>query len=132
MALADIELAIHRLGTEEFIKAGPPKTIVLTPCTEAIVGGTKIFTSGTPRDPQEFKIIFPNVSGAYQNPSIVRDINPDGGVQRFDFILVGKYDAEVDIGDFWKEGDQEYRVEYAFPYNGYEVKVGGVSHGPVA
>ena len=129
MAYSAAELALHRLGTQHFIDADY-RMIALTPRTQELVNGTKKFAVQSPRPAQKFKVIFQNTSGVYQNPALYREVGDRGGVQRFDFILVGEYDAVVAVHDFWKDGDQQYEVEYIFPYNGYEVKVGGVSHGP--
>ena len=124
--LSGIELSIHRKGTERFINSDPTQ-ITLTPSTEVWSGGTKTYGSGTPRVAQSFKVIW---SGS-QDGIVVKS---EGTTRRFDFILVGKHDATVAIGDFWKVGDQHFQVEWVAPANGYEVKAGGVSHGnpPVA
>lgn len=119
--LSNFELSIHRKGTERFINADPTQ-ITLTPSTETWSGGTKVFGSATPRAPQSFKVIW---SGSQDG--IV--INSEGKTRRFDFIIVGKYDAAVEIGDHWNLNDQHFQVEWVAPYNGYEVKAGGSSHG---
>lgn len=119
--LSNIELSIHRKGTERFIDADPTE-VTLTPTTEVWSGGSKTYGSETPRQPQNFKVIW---SGS-QDGIVVKS---EGTTRRFDFILVGKHDAEVAIGDFWKVGNQHYQVEWVAPANGYEVKAGGTSHG---
>jgi hypothetical protein len=58
------------------------------------------------------------------------DRRPPSGTRRFDFVLVGEHDANVAIGDYWKVGNQEFRIEAVTPYNGWEVKAHGISHGP--
>lgn len=124
MTLRDMELSLHRRGTRAFIDADYTD-IVLIPRSEGYVDGTKTFSEEDPRDLQTFKIIWPEDNG------IIRDIGPDGGVRRFDFILLGEYDAVVEIGDTFAigENNQYYVIEYIYPDNGYEVKAGGVSHG---
>lgn len=119
--LSEIELSIHRKGTERFIDADPTE-IVLTPSVETWSGGTKTYGSAADRDPQQFKVIW---SGS-QDGIVVRS---EGTTRRFDFILVGKYDAEVAIGDHWNVDNQHFQVEWVAPANGYEVKAGGSSHG---
>lgn len=123
MAFSTVELAIHRSGTKRFIDSDPTE-IVLTPRTSQMVAGTKKFIDGVPRAEQRFKVIWAGDNG------IVRIPGQEGGVRRFDFIIVGEHDAIVAINDFWKNGDQEFTIEYVFPSLGYEVKAGGVSHGP--
>lgn len=124
--LSDFELSIHRKGTQKFIDADPT-VIVLTPSTEVWSGGTKTYGSEPDRPAQNFKVIW---SGS-QDGLVVKS---EGTTRRFDFILVGSYDAQVAIGDHWNVGEQHFQVEWVAPANGYEVKAGGVSHGdsPVA
>lgn len=122
MALTAFEVSLHRKGTESYIDADPT-LITLIPRQEQIVDGTAKYVPQPPRPAQSFHIIWAEDSG------ITRDIGPDGGVRRFDFILVGMHDAVVEIGDSWQDGDQVNQIEYKYPDNGYEVKVGGVSHG---
>ena len=122
MISSTVEMSLHRTGTEHFI-AADPTDIILIPRTEQIVDGTKRFLPAIPRLSQTFKVIWPGENG------IIREVDPNGGVRRFDFILVGLYGAEVEIGDSWRVGNQSFQIEYKYPDNGYEVKVGGVSHG---
>lgn len=120
-----LELAIHRNGTKRFIDADPT-LITLVPANQtAIVDGTrKSIGSVVVRGPQKFKIIYAGDTG------IVREISEgQSGVRRFDFIIVGSHDAIVEIGDSFTLGTNKYVVEYVFPFNDYEVKAGGVSHG---
>lgn len=112
----EYEMAIHRKGTEYFINADPT-SLILVPHVEQFVGGTKRNVAQSPRPVQIFKIIWGGDNG------IVRQT--PNGTRRFDFILVGKYDAEVSVGDQFAN----LVVEYVFPFNGYEVKAGGVIHG---
>lgn len=95
--------------------------IVLTPVSETFVNGTRIITEINPRPAQEFWVIWPGGSGIVSNMF--------GTTRKFDFILVGDWDAEVEIGDHWVEGAQKYQITFIEPYNGYEVKCGGVSVG---
>ena len=119
--LSTIEISLHRKGTESFINSDPT-TISLIPSTQTWVGGTKTFGTATVRTAQTFKLIWPG-----SQEGIV--INSDGTTRRFDFILVGKHDAIIAIGDNWKVNNQFFQVEWIAPSNGYEVKAGGSSHG---
>lgn len=119
--LSTFELSIHQKGTERFINADPTE-IVLTPSLETWSGGTKSYGSGTPRQAQNFKVIW---SGS-QDGIVVAS---QGTTRRFDFILVGIHDAVVEIGDNWSLNDQHFQIEWVAPNNGYEVKAGGSSYG---
>ena len=114
----EYEMAIHRKGTEYFI-ASDPTVIALVPHTEQFTNGTKKSVPQSPREEQVFKVIWGGDTG------IVRQT--PNGARRFDFILVGKHDAEISIGDKFQNG--KATVEYVFPSNGYETKAGGVIHG---
>jgi hypothetical protein len=118
-------LAILRANTDRFI-AQNPTDIVLIPRTDAWLAGTKTRTDQTPRVSQTFKVIWSGTTG------IISTI--EGTTRRFDFVLVGSYDAIVAIGDHWEQTNQDNEIDYIFPYNGYEVKCGGTSYGskPVA
>ena len=78
-----------------------------------MVNGTKSFIPGTNRAEQSFKVIWMGENGIIRQPS------SDGGVRRFDFVLVGSYDATLAIGDYWTVNGQENRIEYVYPFNGY-------------
>ncbi len=119
--LSSVELDIHRRGTERFIDSDPTE-IVLIPSTTVWSGGVKSYGEGTPRPSQRFKVIW---SGSQDG--IV--VTSQGKARRFDFILVGKHDAVIEIGDHWSSGDQFFQVEWIAPDNGYEIKAGGSSHG---
>lgn len=118
MTLNAFELAVHRKGTKRFIDSDPT-SIVLIPNLSEVVGGTKKNVPQTPRDAQNFKVIWGGEDG------IVRQT--PNGTRRFNFILVGEYDATVAIGDTFENG--KCVIEYVFPSNDYEVKCGGVYHG---
>lgn len=116
-----LEKSIHRRNTLRFI-ASDPTTIVLMIPGGGIVDGTFKSGAGSARNPQQFKLIWGEQSG------IVRE-TPDG-TRRFDFVLVGAHDATIEIGDRFSIGENKYVITYIYPYNDYEVKAGGVSHGP--
>jgi hypothetical protein len=115
-----VEKLIHRKNTKRFIDSDPTVVSLITPVS-MMVNGTKIANYTEDREPQTFKIIWQGDDG------IVRET--PGGARRFNFILLGEYDAELAIGDFWQVDEQKFVIEYIFPNNGYEVKAGGVSHG---
>ena len=117
-----LELNLHRLGTQKFIEANPTE-IILIPRTEQFVAGTRKRIDGTPLNPQIFRVIWSDFGAGFA------PIMAGGETRRFDFVLVGNYDAIVDIGYHWFVGDQDNEIQYIYPSNGYEVKAGGISHG---
>lgn len=124
--LSDIELALHRKGTQRFIDSDPT-VISLTRTQESWSGGSKSFSVQEQVEPQSFKVIWNGPESGIVSESEVK-------ARRFDFVLVGLYDANIAIGDYWLFDDQYFQIEWIAPANGYQVKAGGVSHGstPVA
>lgn len=96
--------------------------IVLTPHLRVKKdGGVSELVPQTPRPPQKFTIqaveaTLSGISGA------------GGGVTKSEgaelhtwaYELVGAYNAEIAIGDTWKEGETTYRVVGLQPFNNYE------------
>lgn len=119
--LNSAELTVQRYATMQFIAANPSE-ITLTSRNEAMVNGTVVSTFGGPRPPQIFRLIWLEEKGVYEKPP--------SGTRKFDFAIVGEYDAELAIGDFWEVGEQEFIIEAISPFNGWEVKAYGVSNGP--
>lgn len=120
MLASDVMLAINRANTQRFIDADPT-SIILTPSTANWDTGTKSYEEDDDRPEQTFKVIWSGGDGIV--------VNSLGTTRKFDFILVGSFDAEVAIGDHWSHDTQKYRIEYIQPSNGYEVKCGGFSIG---
>lgn len=116
-----VELAIQRKATKAFIDDKPTNLVLHTAVDSVIEGGTQRTVPGADRPEQTFRIIWLSETGIYERP-------PEG-TRRFDFAIVGEHDAELAIGDFWEDGEQEYRIEAVTPSNGWEVKAHGVSHG---
>jgi hypothetical protein len=56
---------------------------------------------------------------ASQKPTIT-----DDGIEReIDLTLLGPWDAQLDIGDWWRDGEGlKYEIIEMVPYNGYEVR----------
>ena len=127
--LPETQLLLHRRNTKRYINSKPTE-IQLSIIVKTMVSGTKVSGYSDLRQNQTFRIIWQGENGVVKQPP--------SGTRRFDFVLLGEYDADVAIGDFWevesedesgKVVKQKYVIEYIYPGNGYEVKAGGVSHG---
>ena len=116
-----ISLETNRQLTVWFINEDPT-SVVFTPHEEQFTAGAKKMVALPDRDIQIVKFIYPGGDGIV--------IAEDHNTRRFDFIIVAEYDALIKIWDSFDRLGNHYVVEYVFPYNGYEVKVGGSSHGP--
>ena len=81
-------------------------------------GGIYNNSDATPRLPQKFVLEAYNIYGY----NTLADIGGGGDDLRRYFTLTGEYDAIVEIGDHWKDGDTNYRVVSLLPKNDYETK----------
>ena len=109
------QIPVLRKVTAKLISIDP-RTISLIPHvkTRQPSGGYKWVASGTPRAPQDFtlELIPGSLTGAGQSEGA----NP----KTWTYYLIGKYDAIVEIGDTWEDGDSSYRVIAIMPKNDYE------------
>jgi hypothetical protein len=115
-----ISLETNRQLTAWFINQDPT-IVVFTPHHEEFSGGAKKMVTDPDREAQIVKFIYPGGDGIV--------ITADGTTRRFDFIIVGEFDAEIEMWDSFDRWGNHYVVESIMPYNGYEVKVAGTSHG---
>lgn len=111
-----VELGLHRANTDAFI-AFRPSTLVLTPVTRQRLpaGGFKE-VSGTPRAAQVFRITEPTA------PNIPILLTQDGSQREVDYFLLGRYDADIAVGDWWRELGREWTVAEVVRDNGYETR----------
>ena len=116
-ASAQQGLTLLRASTDRFI-ADDPTTINLVPAKGlpvAKAGGGYDFIAGSARSPQTFKIV------SMADSASTTDV--EGGQTRvFNYTLVGRHDAVIEIDDVWEDGQNRYRVTGIRPRNGYEVK----------
>jgi hypothetical protein len=112
----NLELAAKRDQTVWFI-AAHPAWLTLTPVKKerSSSGGTH-YVNLPPRPPQKLRLISMSAS---QKPTIT-----DNGIEReIDLTLLGPWDAQIDIGDWWRDGEGlYYEVLEMVPFNGYEVR----------
>ncbi|AVD99630.1 hypothetical protein HWB51_gp012 [Mycobacterium phage Cuke] len=99
-----------------------PRTIELVPNTRVQKpGGVYDNEAQTPRAPQTFNVIPISSTLGGRSGSVDRTVESDGvkGHSWF-FYLVGRHDAEMAIGDTWKDGTTDYRIISLMPKNDYE------------
>lgn len=117
-ALTEIRLSELRWNTLQYINA-KPTTITLTSTRGTAVakpGGGHDYTTAE-RDPQTFRIVRQTTfDGIEHSP------NDEGMSRKFAYLIVGKFDAEVAVGDTWDDGENHFHVDSVEPYNGYEVR----------
>lgn len=110
-----------RKATELAIKIDP-RTITLLPHSRIDRGGGLYdFEAQTPRAAQTFMVepVGATLSGITSTSGGV--VNSEGAsVHQWSYYLVGLYDAEMEIGDTWQEGETVYRIVALQPKNDYE------------
>lgn len=111
-----LELQMLRDQTEWFISFNPID-LLLTPVEKrrTTTGGTEKVNL-QPRPAQRLRLISMSDS---QKPTIT-----DNGIEReIDLTLLGPWDAQIDVGDWWRDGEGlHYEVVEMVPYNRYEVR----------
>lgn len=117
---------ILRKSTEAFIRDDWTE-ISLIPGRGVAVeqpGGGFDYNDAAPRTPQRFKVIASNGGGTGIQPS------GDGEtIRKFDYVLVGRHGCVAEIGDYWTDGANSYRITAVLAENGYERKFGVESLG---
>ena len=101
-----------RKATDRIIKLDY-RTIVLVPHADTKTpSGAVKKTAGIPRDAQTFSI----------TPMDDQIVSTESGAkaQQWKYILVGRYNAIIEIGDSWEDGNMTYEVVSIFPSNDYE------------
>lgn len=111
-----LELALLRDQTAWFIEANPINLIV-TPvrAMRTASGGTTV-TNLPPRPVQRLRLI----SMSFTQQPLLTD---DGTERRIDLTLLGPWNAMLDVGDWWRDGEGlRYEIVEMVPFNGYEVR----------
>lgn len=112
----NLEMQLLRDQTEWFIAARPIDLVLIPVQMQRLANGGYAEVNLSPRPPQRMRLIS---MSADQRPTITED-----GIEReIDLTLLGRWDAEIDLGDWWRDGEGlYYRVMELVPYNGYEVR----------
>lgn len=111
------ELKAQRRQTDAFIKANP--TSVILSRAESVPNGAGGFRQGAPSalTPQEFRFIEPGASYGQGEAQLL-----DGEMVRVDWILLGRYDADLKRGDWFYKDGIKYEVVTVRSTGNYEVK----------
>ena len=115
-ALTDLRLSELRWNTNEYIKAKPTVITLQHSTSTPKPGGGHDFTKSS-RLPQTFRLVRQGTfDGIEYSP------NDEGMSRKFAYLIIGKHDAEVAVGDTWDDGDNNFKIDTVEPYNGYEVR----------
>ena len=123
----DAELWTNRKNTEAYIAADPTILRLKTRVPLRTPSGGVTVVDGPTRPEQIFKLIMVSPAGG----SIEQ--RTDSGTERqVDYILLGKWDAQVDVGDWWEDGrGNVWEVRAVIPSNGYETRAVVEAHGKI-
>lgn len=126
MTTVEQRRALLRRGTVNYISYDPT-TIELIPTVKTRTdSGSTVEEDGTPREPQDFKLISIEFTPQGTNPTVTVD-----GVERvIGFYLLGAWDADIEVGDHWTGDDgRRYEVIALMDGHGYESKGAVEAHG---
>lgn len=96
-------LRVQRKNTEAFINADPIVVSLVPRVKTKTAGGGKKMEKGTPKSAQKFRLI---PQGDVQ-PSVQ---TPDGIQLTPTFVLLGKFDADIDRWDTFQLNGHDYQV----------------------
>jgi hypothetical protein len=66
---------------------------------------------------QTFRLINQTVSDG-----MVNSPNDDGIARRDEYVLIGRWDADIQINDWWEDDTGQWRVNGIIPNTGYETR----------
>lgn len=121
------EMAFNRDLTEWFIEQDPV-TVALVPRVQTRTAtGAYRTADGPARASQRFKFVYGGNTGAGRAGVVEAG---DGRERMFSFVMIGKFDAVIGVGDHWLDiKSQHWEVEELLPDNGYERKATVRSYG---
>lgn len=109
------ELQIQRGVTSAFISMDPV-TIALTPRMQQLVNGVRKQADAPQRLPQVMKLVMQSPAGGS-----IEQHTSSGTARLEEFQLIGEYNCEADIGDWWEDADgTHWEIVAVIPDNGYE------------
>lgn len=118
-----IELEYQRNLTTWFIEFEPLDVVLIPRLRTRTASGGSTYADLPPRRVQRMRLI--RMSSA-QKPLVTQD----GRERIIDFTLMGQWDAEMAVGDHWRDLEGLlYEVVELVPSNGYERKALVVKHG---
>jgi hypothetical protein len=118
------ELKALRAGTVAFIAANPVQ-LTLTPRKRITSGTGTTFQNMPARNEQTLCLIDQSTTRS-PSPGVVQ--TSDGRERLVEFVLLGRWDAKVELWDTWTDANGVWEVAQVFPDNGYELRAAVVRH----
>jgi hypothetical protein len=121
MTITSRQLGLAELRDQtQWLIDDDPTTISLIPKAEPTrkpSGGYDFTGDVVAKKSQTFKVI--PTGGGWSNTVTETD---GGFATRADYVLLGLYNADVAVGDYWIDGDVTYTVNDILAKNDYEIK----------
>lgn len=115
------ETRMQRVNTRAFVNAASV-IVVLHPNGRIPDGaGGFILSGGADRPAQELRLLPQNVGTVVTTA--------DGVERTSEYVLLGNYDAEMEVGDTFLVDGVKYEIASIFPFNAYERKARVIQHG---
>lgn len=106
-----------RRVTQAFIDDDPYPVVLVSNSTKTKKpGGGYDMGAGVSRGTQTFKLV------ASFGDDGVQTSEGGGQTHSWKYTLIGAWDAQIEIGDTWTDGDTKYRVVSLLQNNGYETR----------
>jgi hypothetical protein len=111
--LIDTRLAYLRYTTKMYIYGDPTSVIIQRQTKVNKPGGGHDFPK-MPLPAQTFRFVNQDIGSGIDYGS------DDGIARRFSYVIIGEYDADLDVNDTWTVGEQQYKIDSIAPDNGWE------------
>lgn len=120
------EILLQKRATALFIAANP-LALALTPVTRVKTGTGFSQTPGTPRPTQTFRLIDQSSVVVGNEPGRLR--SSEGQERKITHQLLGTFDCEMAVMDFWLSPGARYEIDEILPDNGYERRAKVIRYG---
>lgn len=112
-----------RKGTDVVLKQFGTEVILTPHKRTKKAGGVYDWEPQPPRDPQILLVepVGATLSGITGSEGGITNVE-GAQIHSWSYTLTGKYDAEIEIGDTWQNGETTYRATALQPFNNYEKK----------
>lgn len=125
VSFRDIELSVNRFNTRAFIAADPLSLTLQVRGSVRTPSGAYARERQSERPEQTFKLIMQSPAG-----SSIEQRTGDGTERQVDYILLGEWNAQIAVGDYWDDQeDQRWEVKALVPTNDYETRAVVEAHG---
>lgn len=129
MGQSPAALRVLRKQTKRFIEDDPFDIILVPRAKSRVPGGGFEMVDQTPRPSQRVKLIYTGSARGIGGAEGVQ-VTGDGVERRYDYVIVGEWDLEIEVGDYWTDArNQRWEVLGMIPDNEYERRATASAYG---